>query len=173
VQFRVGMDCHTSTPFDGTRGYSLLELIVVLSIVALAAAIALPDLQIFSGAGRPGHAAREMLLTMRMARWKALSSGRGTRLAIYGREAGESARYVVEREEGSGWVAEGRAHLLPAGIEVRTTGPARKVFYPNGTCSLGSVIFTGPGGARYRLSLNPATGRVRLYRGEEEVGNES
>jgi hypothetical protein len=37
---------------------------------------------------------------------------------------------------------------------------------------MGSIILTGPGGARYRLSLNPATGRVRLYRGKEEVGDE-
>ena len=167
------MDHHPAAPLDGNGGYSLLELITVLAVIALAGAIAFPGMRGYPAYGRPGPAAREMLLTMRMARWKALSSGRGTSLAIYGRETGEGPRYVLEREEGSGWVAEGRSHPLPDGVEVRTTGPARKVFYPNGTCSLGSVILTGPGGARYRLSLNPATGRVRLYRGEEEVGNES
>ncbi len=167
------MDDHTPAPFDGKGGYSLLELVVVLSIAALAAVISFPSLRIFSGEGRPGPAAREMLLTMRMARWKALSSGRGARLAIYEQKADESARYVVEREKGSAWVVEGRPHFLPGGVEVKTTGPALKVFYPNGTCSMGSVIFSGPGGARYRLSLNPATGRIRLYRGEEEVGGGS
>jgi type II secretory pathway pseudopilin PulG len=167
------MNVHTSAPLDGKSGYSLLELVTVLSLVALTAAISFPSLRIFSGEGRPGPAAREMLLTMRLARWKALSSGRGARLAIYGLTGGESARYVIEREDGSGWVTEGRDHPLPDGVEVKTTGPEQKVFYPNGTCSMGSVILTGPGGVRYRLSLNPATGRVRIYRGEEEVGNES
>jgi prepilin-type N-terminal cleavage/methylation domain-containing protein len=166
------MDVHTSAVFDGRNGYSLPELVVVLSIAALAAAVAFPGLLVFSSEGRPGPAAREMLLTMRMARWKALSSGCRTRLAIYGRNGEEKARYVVEREEESAWVAEGGTHSIPEGVEVKTTGPALKVFYPNGTCSMGSVILTGTGGTRYRLSLNPATGRARLYRGGEEVGNE-
>ncbi len=172
MQFQVVMEAHIPAPGDGTDGYSLLELVVVLSIAALVAAISLPGLQLFSGAGRPGPVAREMLLTMRMARWKALSSGCRTRLAIYGQSGDESARYVVEREEGSAWVADGGVHPLPDGVEVRTTGPALKVFYPNGTCGMGSIILTGPGGVHYRLSLNPATGRVRLYRGEKEVGDE-
>jgi len=37
---------------------------------------------------------------------------------------------------------------------------------------MGSIIFEGASGGSYRLSMNPATGRVRFYRGDEEVGRD-
>ena len=45
-------------------------------------------------------------------------------------------------------------------------GPTEKVFYPDGTCSFGSITLRAEAGAAYRCTLAPATGRVRLYRGD-------
>jgi hypothetical protein len=59
--------------------------------------------------------------------------------------------------------------LFRSGAVVAIAGPADKVFNPDGTCSLGSYTVRGPGGV-YRITLMPATGRVRLYRGEHEAG---
>ena len=83
-----------------------------------------------------------------------------------------SPRYAVEREADGRWMHEGPPRRLPEGITLRTTGPAEKVFNPNGTCSFGSVILEGPDGVVCRLSLNPATGRVRLYRNGKERGGD-
>jgi hypothetical protein len=55
-------------------------------------------------------------------------------------------------------------------VVLSVAGPEEKVFNPDGTCSFGSVTLRGPGGRFYRCTLAPATGRVRLYRGDREAG---
>lgn len=157
-------------PAGGRAGVTLLELVVVLSIVALAAAIAVPSITSLRRSGEAGAAAREMLLTMRMARWRAIVSGSSTRIATFSRQGDTAVWYVVERQDGAVWIPEGDGHRIPEGVRTRTTGQAVKHFTPRGTSSMGSIIFEGAAGGSYRLSLNPATGRVRLYRGESEVG---
>lgn len=159
-------------PAGERAGFTLLELVVVLSIVALAAVISVPSITSLRRSGEAGAAAREMLLTMRMARWRAIVSGSSTRIATFARQGDSAVWYVVERQDGAVWIPEGDGHRIPEAVRTRTTGHAVKHFTPRGTSSMGSIIFEGAGGGFYRLSLNPATGRVRLYRGESEVGHD-
>jgi len=157
-------------PADGRAGVTLLELVVVLSIVALAAAVTVPSIASLRRSGEAGAAAREMLLTMRAARWRAIVTGSPTRIVTFARQGDSAVWYVVERQDGAVWIPEGAGHRIPEGVRVSTTGPAVKHFTPRGTSSMGSVVFQAAGGGSYRLSLNPVTGRARLYRGESEVG---
>lgn len=162
----------TSLPVrHGARpGFSLLELVVVLSIVALATAIAAPAIRSLSRSGQTAATAREMLLCLKIARWKAIVSGCRTRLTTFSRMGGGVLWYVMEKEDGAVWIPEGERHRVPEGVRIRTTGPEPKVFNPNGTSSMGSIVLSGAGPQAYRLSFNPAVGRVRLYRGGYEVG---
>ena len=79
-------------------------------------------------------------------------------------------RFRVERERGAAWVHDGEEQPIPRGTVVSIAGVAEKVFNPDGTCSMGSVTLRGAGGEVYRTTLAPATGRVRLYRGDREAG---
>jgi hypothetical protein len=76
----------------------------------------------------------------------------------------------TEREDGGSWVTEGEERRIPAGTVLAVAGPMEKVFNPDGTCSIGSITLRGEGGAVYRCTLAPATGRVRFYRGGREAG---
>jgi prepilin-type N-terminal cleavage/methylation domain-containing protein len=157
-------------PTGGRAGVTLLELVVVLSVVALAAAVTVPSVSSLRRTGEAGAAAREMLLTMRAARWRAVVTGSSTRIVTFARQGDTAVWYVVERQDGAVWIPEGAGHRVPEGVRMTTTGPAVKHFSPRGTSNMGSVVFEAAGGGSYRLSLNPATGRARLYRGENEVG---
>lgn len=166
------MDTSWSGRPDAGSGFTLTELVVTLSCAALAAALFSPHLKTLSRGQETGAAARELLLTMRRAHWAAVLSGGRTRVATFPGLGDAAPWYVVEKEEGGAWVPEGEARRLPESVRLTVTGPPKKVFNPNGTCSMGSLHLQGAGGRRYRLALNPLTGRVRIYRGDREIGRE-
>lgn len=167
---RCAMGRSTGADEKAGRGFSLVELVIVLGILLLALALAGPGVKSFVKGREASAAAREMLLCLTAARWKAVVSGRPVRLSTAAGASGEAIWYFLEKQRETGWEREGDRHRLPAGVRLTSTGPPVKVFHPNGTSSFGSLILTGEGGGRHRLSLNPATGRVRLWRGEKEVG---
>lgn len=151
------------------RGHTLLELVVVFAVVAIAAAMAYPALAGMRRGQDLEAAAVGAAQCLRLASWRAIVSGRRVRVLAEPREGG-GWRLRTEREEGAAWVAEGEDRVIPRGAALAVAGPAEKVFNPDGTCSIGSLTLRGSGGEVYRLTLAAATGRVRLYRGEREAG---
>ena len=150
-------------------GHTLLELATVVAIVAVAAAMAYPS---FAGLRRGQElesAAVGLTQKLRLARWRAVVTGGRVRVAS-ARAADGTLRFRVEREQGTAWVPDGDEQSIPRGTVVAVAGAAEKVFNPDGTCSLGSITLRGPGSEVYRLTLAPATGRVRFYRGDREAG---
>lgn len=150
-------------------GYTLLELVTVVAIVATASAISYPS---FAGLRRGQElesAAVGLTQELRLARWRAVVTGTRVRVAP-ARAADGTWRFRVERERGTAWVPDGDEQPVPRGTVVAVAGPAEKVFNPDGTCSLGSITLRGARGEVYRTSLAPATGRVRFYRGGREAG---
>jgi type II secretion system protein H len=150
-------------------GYTLIELVTVIGIVALATALAYPSLAGMRRGQDLEAAAVGMAQCLRLAGWRAIAGGQRVQVAL--RRSPEGSWLVgTAREAGRGWVAEGEDRRIPAGVVVTVAGPAEKVFNPDGTCSIGSITLRGEGGAVYRCTLAPATGRVRLYRGGREAG---
>jgi len=150
-------------------GYTLLELVTVVAIVAVASAMAYPS---FAGLRRGQElesAAVGLTQKLRLARWRAVTSGGRARVAS-ARAADGTWRFRVERELGMAWVPDGDEQPIPRGTVVAVAGAAEKVFNPDGTCSLGSITLRGGQGEVYRATLAPATGRVRFYRGDREAG---
>ena len=164
-------DMATATGIGRRRdgGYTLLELVTVVAIVAVASAMAYPS---FAGLRRGQElesAAVGLTQKLRLARWRAVVTGGRVRVAPV-RAADGSWRFRVEREQGTAWVPDGDDQSIPRGTVVAVAGAAEKVFNPDGTCSLGSITLRGARGEVYRATLAPATGRVRFYRGDREAG---
>lgn len=154
----------------GEAGHTLLELATVVAIVAVAAALAYPSLAGMRRGQELEAAAVGVAQSLRLAHWRAIAAGRRVRVAPSRAQDG-SWRIGTEREEaGGGWVAEGEERRIATGAILTVAGPAEKVFNPDGTCSFGSIALRGESGAAYRCTLAPATGRVRLYRGDREAG---
>lgn len=149
-------------------GHTLVELVTVLTILAIVTALALPALVDLLRGQQLEAAAVGVARQLRLAQWRAIVTGRRARVAS-GSEGGVW-RFRIQREQGSGWVADGEELALPPGAVVAIAGPEHKVFNPDGTCSMGSVTVRGGQGAIYRCTLAPATGRVRFYRGDQESG---
>lgn len=159
-----------SSSGQGEAGHTLFELVVVLAVVATAAALAAPALSGLRQGQDLEHSAADLAQCLRLAHWRAVLSGKRVRVAPW---LGTEGRWHlrVEREEGVAWVSDGEDRAVPRGVFLSAAGPLEKVFNPDGTCSFGSVTLRGPGGQVYRCTLAPATGRVRLYRGDREVGH--
>jgi len=158
---------------DGGRwrdgGHTLLELVTVLAVVAVASAMAYPALAGLRRGQELESAAVGLTQKLRLAHWRAIVSGVRVRVAP-GQDADGTWRFRLEREQGAAWVPDGDEQAIPRGTVVASAGPVEKVFNPDGTCSLGSVTLRGAGGEVYRCTLAPATGRVRFYRGDREAG---
>lgn len=171
VLFSLAMMCRRREE-KKAGGFTLTEVLVALLVAAVIGALALPSLGSFPVTSAANAEARRLYSVFRTARWKAIRAGARTRVLTW--PAGDSGgiSYGLQEKEGSGWTFVGEVRHTSPGLHVVVTGPAAKVFTPRGSCSFGSVSITGRSGVPYRLSLNPATGRVRLRRGETDVHEE-
>ena len=103
-----------ASPSEG--GYSLVELLVVLAIIAVMMAIVVPRFAFQQkGAGLKG-ASRELMSALRVARRQAIAERelRALALDIYS----IPAEFVVMRWTGTTWAQEGESRRLPDNIAV-------------------------------------------------------
>jgi general secretion pathway protein H len=139
-------------------GMSLLELLVVLMLMSLVAAMAVP----FIAGGVSGSelkgAAREVAAGLRFARSDAVASRRETRLVL----DLEQRTFRIDRDA--------RVHALPKQVDLKLftaqrdlvdekTGAIR--FYPDGG-SNGGRITIAAGERKYEVDVDWLTGRVAI-----------
>lgn len=148
-----------------TRGFTLLELIVVLGLLSVVFAIALPQVS----ASLPGlfvdQAARTLAAELQLARVKAVS--RNTRMRIIMELDRRAIR--LEQDTGDGFVPEHESPPLPGGVtfdresSTRVSGSRISItFQPRGnTADNATIVLLASGGIRRRVIVNSA-GRVRM-----------
>lgn len=141
-----------------SAGVTLLELLVVLSIMALVAAFVVP----LFGSGVPTAelkgAARQVAAGLRLARSEALATRQETRL-------------LLDLEQRTMRVGhDARVHALPAAIEMKLFTAASDLvnekvgairFYPDGG-SNGGRITLASGDRKYDVDVDWLTGRVAI-----------
>ena len=143
-----------------SRGFSLLELLVVLVIIGLSASLVLPTLTGGLSSLRLKTAAREVSATLRYARSLAVS-------------VGKEQVINMDIEEGKYWLNEDKDNNreLPSDIrflnvttqgEEITTGMAGIVFYPMGNSSGSSIFITAGKDRNCHILTQLATGVVEV-----------
>ena len=150
--------CPVKTPARREHGVTLLELIIVISLMAILTAVVIP---MFGGGVSTTElrgSARQIAAGLRMARSEALAQRRETFLVLD--VAGK--RFKVDQDP--------REHKLPSGIDLNlftaqndlvdaTTGAIR--FFPDGG-SNGGRITLAAGERKFEVDVDWLTGRVAI-----------
>jgi len=144
-----------------TRGFTFIEMIVVLVIVGLAAAVVVPALDAGLDSREVRRATRQIAATMHHMRTEALATGRMRRMRInpaenaietddHGRWAVLTERAIIERVEGGAMAGDGTVDIL---------------FYANGATSGADIVIASRrdrSSNRMRLMLDPLVGSIRV-----------
>lgn len=154
-------------------GFTLLELLVVLGIMATAAALVTPSIGSGLGSWRLQAAAREVGTLAKFARNQSVARGRRLQVVL------DRSRRLYWLDDVPPIVADPvtagrlgiRVFALPAGVRFgdATIGGARVgedrvalVFFPRGDSTGGEVRVLDERGAGYGVAVDPVTGRVEL-----------
>ena len=142
------------------KGVTLIELIVVMVIIGIAAVLIAPNIGAWLPNLRLRSAARDIVSTMRTAQMKAVSTNLAYQVLFT-----LPSNYILQYQNTGGvWVNEGVTQTLPPGVSISAiTIPGNNaVFNPNSTSSSGSVTLQNSKGTQRRLTLTPSTGRVTI-----------
>lgn len=151
------------------RGVTAIELIIIVSLMVMLAAVAVPTMSPVMMSGRLRGAAWQLAGDLRLTRQKAITLRMRHRVcvtncALLSLPAGQ---YSIEREQSSTvWLNDsgGVGTRLPADVTMTTTASGGKVtFDQKGMASGASFTLTNLSGT-YQVTI-AVTGRVRVCRG--------
>jgi general secretion pathway protein H len=144
-----------------TRGFSLMELVVVLAILAIAAAVVAP------GVGRTADGVRAraevgaIAAFLRSAREQAVTRRHAMEVRV-----DDEAHALVMRDAGPPGEAGVRAARgLSALLRIAADPPAPHVtFFPHGMSTGARFAISAPGARAYVITVDALTGRVSTAR---------
>ena len=141
------------------RGYTLIELVVVLAIVAAMAAIVPFAFSKLQAGAEYRSAARDLISTLRRARSQAETTGR-------------QVIVTIDTEERRYGIGERIDRRLPEALSVRLTAAATEAagehrgrirFYPDGSSTGGSVFLLRPTGEGVQVRVDWLLGRISQH----------
>jgi len=157
-----------------TRGFTLIELILVLGVLALGAAMAAPSLSRFSRGRQALDGAAHLLAVMQYAQNQAVSSASPYRLHL---DSAASKYWLASRRDGvfSRLATEfGRDFALPqntaAAWDASAEISARSYleFQPDGSHDVASILLTAPDGEVTVIGCDSPSESFRITAGRGE-----
>ncbi len=151
------------------QGFTLVELIIVVVVIALVLAVSYPSLSRGSASIKLRAAGRDILSTFRYAREKAVTEQTGMRVAV----DREKQEVTLSDDLGDG----SRRYTLPRDIQIRRMllggievmeGPLIVRFLPNGSAEEAEVMLQSRTGSFLRIITDPITGGARVEQGPGE-----
>jgi general secretion pathway protein H len=137
-------------------GFTLLELIVVVAILAVATALVLPSIGRSSETLRLRSEAGRVAAVIREARLRAVSQRHATRVKL---DAGRNTVVVTGRDEDRPL----RELTVDAGIRLSVDrGGDTLTFSTRGLTREARWLLRGPGGRQFAVDVEAVTGRVRV-----------
>ncbi len=147
----------TSSP-GSKKGFSLLELMVVLMLVALAAGVVMPSFSTGLRGLEMETAGRDLMTRMRHARSQAIAKQKVFRMILHKDEDETLPDYYVFADEFEQQI---RKFVLPEGVSVQTEDevgfPVRISFYANGRSSGATFSLKRERGREMRIWVDPIT----------------
>ena len=144
------------TPDSSQDGFTLIELVVVIALLALVAAIAVPSASRLIDLSSPSDDAERLAAALRQARMAAIVEGRPRNVFI------DPARRQWRHGKDVGTfdsVASITTTVPPVGR--RENGMSSIVFLPNGSAT-GGRIALGEGHLRQNVTIDWLTGNVAI-----------
>ena len=147
------------------KGVTLVELIVVMVIIAIGAALMAPSIGAWLPNYRLRSTTRDIVSTMRDAQMKAVKTGNPYRVSFNTADTGltSNTAYILQYNSG-GFINDGVATRLPTGITitVNTLPDLRANFNPNPPSSAGTLTLASVKGSQKAINVNGATGRATI-----------
>jgi general secretion pathway protein H len=145
-----------------SRGFSLMELIVVLAILAVAAAVVAPSVGRTADGVRARAEVGAVAAFLRSAREQAVAR----RQALEVRADAATHALVVRPVGAEGEAAvQARRAVSPLLRIAADPPPARVTFFPHGMSSGARFVIAAPGPRAYVITVDALTGRVSTGRG--------
>jgi prepilin-type N-terminal cleavage/methylation domain-containing protein len=135
------------------KGFTLIELVVVLALVALFTGLAIPALRIAQRGSALNDESLSMVAVLRLAQSRTVSSEQASKYGVFFDMSTSPDRYVLFRGEtyAARDVASDEVHALPVSVEIAgTTLPGAETVFQKV-----SGAASGAGSITLRLVLNP------------------
>lgn len=152
------------------QGFTLLELLIVVAVLALALSLSYPSLSRGSTALHLRASGRDILGTFRYAREKAVTEQAGMVLTV----DREKQTLVLSDSFREG----GRKYSLPKDVKIHRIasggvevleGPLVVRFLPNGSSDNAELVLRSATGSFLRIVSDPITGGARIAPGQGEI----
>ena len=143
------------------KGITLIELVVVMAIIAIGAALIAPNIGAWIPNYRLRSATRDVVSALREAQMKAISTN--TQYQVSFNPVASS--YILQYQDtGGNWINQGVSQVFPSGIVISgITFPGDKAnFSPNHTASTGNITLANKRGSSKTVTLTSTTGRVLI-----------
>ncbi len=166
------------------RGFTLIELSIVVLIIAIVARIAMPRIRSITAAELSAATRRLSATTRYLYEESAL---RGTPLVLFF-DLDRQEYWVARTEEGSGALVEdtdllARRVTLPSDVRIAdvfvpgtgtfSQGLVPTRFYPEGYADRSVIHLVDDGGHAYTLEIDPVRGRGEVSEGYRDVDSSS
>jgi general secretion pathway protein H len=155
--------------YSQESGFTLLELLMVVLVIALALAVSYPSISRGSTALHLRATGRDVLNTLRYAREKAVTEQTGMKVTV----DRQKQELVLSDDLGDG----GRKYLPPNDVKIQRValagneivdGPMVIRFLPNGSSDRAEILLKSTAGSFLRIISDPITGGARIESGSGE-----
>lgn len=144
----------------GARGFTLIEMTVVIAVIAIAMGVVVPMIDAGITAREVRRAARQIAATMHHLRTEAVSQGAPVAMQI------DVDQNSIETVGGGRWaVLTERAVIEDVAAEEVERGRFRIRFFPNGSNTGAAVVLASRDDRtrnRLRVDLDPLLGSIRV-----------
>jgi general secretion pathway protein H len=138
------------------RGFTLLELLIVLAVMALIAAVVLPNFQLPGFATNSASAARQIASGLADARQKAIFSNRETRILF----DIENRTFSVGAGQTVSLKGIRKLTLLTTERDIVDENRGEIRFFPDGSAGGGEISLVDDSGTTTTVRVNWLTGRI-------------
>ena len=151
------------------QGFTLLELLIVVLVVALVLAVSYPSLSRGSASIRLRTTGRDVLNTFRFAREKAVTEQIGMKITVdREKQTLVLSNFLGDDNRSYAMPEDVKIHRLALGDEEVPEGPVIVRFLPNGSSDPIEVLLKSDAGSFLRIISDPITGGARIEQGAGE-----